>query len=256
MRVYGLEKVKGDLMPADLPGKIDAGSDCILRRIKSARQYFKSGYRSAAYMFWKFISLIVQSAGVKSADKGFTVEASEIQTAMQEVILVMAAVCRIKDSDVMSLKHTKIIPPGDSLESANGESYFGGELPDMRSKAENTPEVMRAAWISILRRIDSAAAVGGGLKLLGNIKLTNLLEALNVVASTIQNSDVYRLCRAAIPYWQTAAMARIDNLGKAGGFIGEMSGTIIKNSDAKLFAYVIGREAAEGYAGIMVTGKC
>ena len=44
-------------------------------------------------------------------------------------------------------------------------------------------------------------------------------------------------------------------LGKAGGFIGEMSGTIIKNSDANLFAYVIGREAAGGYAGLMEPGN-
>lgn len=102
--------------------------------------------------------------------------------------------------------------------------------------------------------IDSAAAVGGGLKLLGNIELTNLLKALDVVASTIENSDV----NGCVGGYSVLADGRDDKnqkLGKAGGFIGEMSGTIIKNSDANLFNYIIGREAAGGYAGIMEPGN-
>ena len=86
--------------------------------------------------------------------------------------------------------------------------------------------------------IDSAAAVGGGLKLLGNIELTNLLKALDVVASTIENSDV----NGCVGGYSVLADGRDDKnqkLGKAGGFIGEMSGTIIKNSDANLFNYII-----------------
>ena len=82
--------------------------------------------------------------------------------------------------------------------------------------------------------IDSAAAVGGGLKILGNIELTNLLKALDVVASTIENSDV----NGCVGGYSVLADGRDDKnqkLGKAGGFIGEMSGTIIKNSDANLF---------------------
>lgn len=101
--------------------------------------------------------------------------------------------------------------------------------------------------------IDSAAAVGGGLKLLGNIQLTNLLEALNVVASTIKNSDVNG-CVGGYSVLANGSDINNQNLGKAGGFIGEMSGTIIKNSDANLFAYIIGREAAGGYVGRMKAG--
>ena len=113
----------------------------------------------------------------------------------------------------------------------------------MQSKVENTPEVMQDV------DIDSAAAVGGGLKLLGNIELTNLLKALDVVASTIENP-----MSTDVGGYSVLADGRDDKnqkLGKAGGFIGEMSGTIIKNSDANLFNYIIGREAAGGYAGIM-----
>lgn len=91
---------------------------------------------------------------------------------------------QIKDSDVTSLKHTKVTPPGDSLESANGDSYFG----------TNSQYAVKggkyAGGYAGCVDIDSAAAVGGGLKLLGNIELTNLLKALDVVASTIENSDV------------------------------------------------------------------
>ena len=80
------------------------------------------------------------------------------------------------------------------------------------------------------------------------------MEALNVVASTIKNSDVNG-CVGGYSVLANGSDANNQNLGKAGGFIGEMSGTIIKNSDANLFAYIIGREAAGGYAGIMEPGN-
>ena len=84
--------------------------------------------------------------------------------------------------------------------------------------------------------------------------MTNLLEALNVVASTIENSDVNG-CVGGYSVLADGSDDKNNSLGKAGGFIGEMSGTIIKNSDANLFAYVVGREAAGGYVGIMEPGN-
>ena len=60
----------------------------------------------------------------------------------------------------------------------------------------------------------------------------------DVVASTIENSDV----NGCVGGYSVLADGRDDKnqkLGKAGGFIGEMSGTIIKNSDANLFNYII-----------------
>ncbi len=190
---------------------------------------------------------------------------------------------QIKDSDVTSLKHTKVTPPGDSLESANGESYFGANSQYAVKGGKY------AGGYAGCVDIDSAAAVGGGLKLLGNIQLSNVLEALDVVASTIENSDVngcvggysvladgsdknnQNLGKAGgfIGEMSGTIIKNSDgysvladgsdknnqNLGKAGGFIGEMSGTIIKNSDANLFAYVIGREASGGYAGMMEPGN-
>ena len=139
-------------------------------------------------------------------------------------------------------------PPGDSLESANGESYFGANSQYAVKGGKY------AGGYAGCVDIDSAAAVGGGLKLLGNIQLSNVLEALDVVASTIENSDVNG-CVGGYSVLADGSDKNNQNLGKAGGFIGEMSGTIIKNSDANLFAYVIGREASGGYAGMMEPGN-
>lgn len=189
---------------------------------------------------------IIQSAGVKSAEKGFTVEATDPDSYAGGYLGYGGGV-QIKDSDVTSLKHTKVTPPGDSLESANGESYFS-EASQYAVKGGKF-----AGGYAGCVDIDSAAAVGGGLKLLGNIQLTNLLEALNVVASTIKNSDVNG-CVGGYSVLANGSDINNQNLGKAGGFIGEMSGTIIKNSDANLFAYIIGREAAGGYVGRMKAG--
>ncbi len=48
------------------------------------------------------------------------------------------------------------------------ETAISERIHNMQSKVENMPEAMQDV------DIDSAAAVGGGLKLLGNIELTNL----------------------------------------------------------------------------------
>ena len=184
---------------------------------------------------------------MKSTEKGFTVEATDTDSYAGGYLGYGGGV-QIKDSDVTSLKHTKVTPPGDSLESANGDSYFGTDSQYAVKGGKY------AGGYAGCVDIDSAAAVGGGLKLLGNIELTNLLKALDVVASTIENSDV----NGCVGGYSVLADGRDDKnqkLGKAGGFIGEMSGTIIKNSDANLFNYIIGREAAGGYAGIMEPGN-
>ena len=65
---------------------------------------------------------------------------------------------QIKDSDVTSLKHTKVTPPGDSLESVNGESYFGANSQYAVKGGKY------AGGYAGCVDIDSAAAVGGGLK--------------------------------------------------------------------------------------------
>ena len=244
--VYGLEQVKGESHAGGFAGKVDAGATASSDGLNLLGGILKLDLSQLLNVLQVYIP-IVQSAGVKSADKGFTVEATDTDSYAGGYLGYGGGV-QIKDSNVTSLKHTKVTPPGDSLESANGESYFGKDSQYAVKGGKY------AGGYAGCVDIDSAAAVGGGLKLLGNIQLTNLLEALNVVASTIENSDVTG-CVGGYSVLADGSDDNNNNLGKAGGFIGEMSGTIIKNSDSNLFAYVIGREAAGGYAGLMEPGN-
>lgn len=244
--VFGLEKVKGESHAGGFAGKIDAGATASSDGLNLLGGILNLDIGQLLNVLEVYIP-VIQSAGVKSAEKGFTVEAAD-KDSYAGGYLGYGGGVQIKDSDVTSLKHTKVTPPGDSLESANGESYFGKD-----SKYAVKGGTFAGGYAGCVD-IDSAAAVGGGLKLLGNIQLTNLLEALDVVASTIENSDVNG-CVGGYSVLADGSDKNNQNLGKAGGFIGEMSGTIIKNSDANSFAYVIGREAAGGYAGIMEPGN-
>lgn len=244
--VFGLEKVKGESHAGGFAGKIDAGATASSDGLNLLGGILNLDIGQLLNVLEVYIP-VIQSAGVKSAEKGFTVEAAE-KDSYAGGYLGYGGGVQINDSDVTSLKHTKVTPPGDSLESSNGESYFGED-----SKYAVKGGTFAGGYAGCVD-IDSAAAVGGGLKLLGNIQLTNLLEALDVVASTIENSDVNG-CVGGYSVLADGSDENNQNLGKAGGFIGEMSGTIIKNSDANSFAYVIGREAAGGYAGIMEPGN-
>lgn len=244
--VYSLEKVKGESHAGGFAGKVDAGATASSDGLNLLGGILNLDIGQLLNVLQVYIP-IIRSAGVKSAEKGFTVEATDGDS-YAGGYLGYGGGMQIKDSDVTSLKHTKVTPSGDSLESVNGDSYFT-EASQYAVKGGKY-----AGGYAGCVDIDSAAAVGGGLKLLGNIQLTNLLQALDVVASTIENSDVTG-CVGGYSVLADGSDANNQNLGKAGGFIGEMSGTIIKNSDANLFAYVIGREAAGGYAGIMEPGN-
>ena len=244
--VYGLEQVKGESHAGGFAGKIDAGAAASSDGLNLLGGILQLDIGQLLSVLNVYIP-IIQSAGVKSAEQGFAVEATDTDSSAGGYLGYGGGV-QIRDSDVTSLKHTKVIPPGDSLESVNGESYFGAGSQYAVKGGKY------AGGYAGCVDIDSAAAVGGGLKLLGNLQLSQVLEALDVVASTIENSDVSG-CVGGYSVLADGSDKNNQNLGKAGGFIGEMSGTIIKNSDANLFAYIIGREASGGYAGMMEPGN-
>ena len=244
--VYDLEKVKGESHAGGFAGKVDAGAAAASDGLNLLGGILNLDIGQLVNVLQVYIP-IIQSAGVKSAEKGFTVEATD-KDSYAGGYLGYGGGVQIKDSDVTSLKHTKVTPPGDSLESANGASYFTGA-----SQYAVKGGKFAGGYAGCVD-IDSAAAVGGGLSLIKGIELTNILKALDVVASTIENSDVNG-CVGGYSVLANGSDTNNQNLGKAGGFIGEMSGTIIKNSVANLFAYVIGQEAAGGYAGIMEPGN-
>ena len=180
--VYELEQVKGESHAGGFAGKVDAGATASSDGLNLLGGILNLDIGQLLNVLQVYIP-IIQSAGVKSAKTGFTVEATDTDSYAGGYLGYGGGV-QIKDSDVTSLKHTKVTPPGDSLESANGESYFGKDSQYAVKGGKY------AGGYAGCVDIDSAAAVGGGLKLLGNIQLTNLLEALDVVASTIENSDV------------------------------------------------------------------
>ena len=108
--------------------------------------------------------------------------------------------------------------------------------------------------------IGSAASVGKGLKVLGTaIGLNDVLDALNVVVSTIEHSDVTGgpggfAVRASM---ENTASDASDNdvLGDAGGFVGKISGGHIQNSNSYNFSYIIGQITAGGYVGDLQPGS-
>ena len=156
--VYGLEKVKGESHAGGFAGKIDAGATAASKGLSLLTGLVDLQIGDLLNVLQVYIP-IIQSAGVKSAEKGFTVEATDPDSYAGGYLGYGGGV-QIKDSDVTSLKHTKVTPPGDSLESADGKSYFS-ETSQYAVKGGKF-----AGGYAGCVDIDSAAAVGGGLKLL------------------------------------------------------------------------------------------
>lgn len=243
--VYGLEQVKGESHAGGFAGKADAGATASSDGLNLLSGILKLDINDLLSVLNVYIP-IIKSAGVKSAKKGFTVEATDKDSSAGGFIGYGSGV-QISTSDVTSLRHTKVTPPNDSLESTDGSSYFG-----KNSSYAVKGGKYAGGYIGCVD-IDSAAAVGGGLKLLGNIQVSNVLKALDTVASTIEDSNV----NGCVGGFSVLADGtdKSDNLvGKAGGFAGEMAGTIIKRSNVNNFSYIIGREMAGGYAGVMEPG--
>lgn len=86
-----------------------------------------------------------------------------------------------------------------------------------------------------------------------NINLANILSALDVTASKIENSDV----TGAVGGFSVKANGLDENktIGNAGGFVGTDYGSQIQNSNVNNFSYIIGQETAGGYAGNIQPGS-
>ena len=107
--------------------------------------------------------------------------------------------------------------------------------------------------------IGSAAAVGGGLSLLGqNVNLNDVLSVLDVVVSSIEHSDVTGGIGGYSVLASTADHRNANNepdpLGMAGGFAGDIEGGHIQDSSSHEFVYIIGQVSAGGYVGAMQPG--
>ena len=200
---------------------------------------------------------IIKYAGVKS-DNGFTVSANNIKSddtnsGSAGGFIGYGSGVQVSHCDVTNLKHTKVTPPKD-LEGEDSSNYFGQE-----STYAVTGARYAGGYIGYMN-IGSAASVGKGLKVLGTaIGLNDVLDALNVVVSTIEHSDVTGgpggfAVKASMV--NTASDASADDvLGDAGGFAGKISGGHIQDSNANNFSYIIGQITSGGYVGDLQPGS-
>lgn len=199
----------------------------------------------------------IEYAGVKS-DNGFTVTANKIKpddtnSGSAGGFIGYGSGVQVSHCDVTHLKHTKVTPPKD-LEAIGAPTYFNNE-----SQYAVTGARYAGGYIGYMD-IGSAASVGKGLSVLGrSIGINNILEALNVVVSTIEHSRVTgNVGGFAIKasYKNTASDAsENDVLGDAGGFAGKISGGHIQDSNANNFSYIIGQLTAGGYVGDLQPGN-
>lgn len=200
---------------------------------------------------------VIKYAGVKSAN-GFTVSANKIKSddtnsGSAGGFIGYGSGVQVSHCDVTNLKHTKVKPPKD-LEGIDSSNYFGQE-----STYAVTGARYAGGYIGYMN-IGSAASVGKGLKVLGTaIGLNDVLDALNVVVSTIEHSNVTGgpggfAVKASMK--NTASDASADDvLGDAGGFAGKISGGHIQNSNSYNFSYIIGQITAGGYVGDLQPGS-
>lgn len=194
----------------------------------------------------------IQYAGVKS-DNGFTVTANKLteDTTVGSAggFVGYASGAQISYSDVTKLKHTIVTPP-DNLEDTSAPTYYD----NTKSTYAVTGGRYAGGYVGEMD-IGSAASVGGGLNILGNsIEVTGILDALSVVVTTIEHSDV----TGGPGGYAVLATGDLDNskgkVGMAGGYAGGIYGGHIQDSQAVNFSYIIGEIAAGGYVGEMQPG--
>lgn len=191
----------------------------------------------------------IQYAGVKS-NGGFTVTAKKLteDTTVGSAggFVGYASGAQISYSDVTKLKHTIVKAP-DNLEDTSAPTYFNNE-----SAYAVTGGRYAGGYVGDMD-IGSAASVGGGLKVLGNaVSVSGILNALSVVVTTIEHSDV----TGGPGGYAILATGDLDKgkVGMAGGYAGGMYGGHIQDSQAVNFSYIIGEIAAGGYVGEMQPG--
>ena len=192
-------------------------------------------------------------------DPGFTVSAtrfdqSDTQSGSAGGYIGYGSGVQVSHSSVTQLRRTDVKAP-KNLETT-------GSIDDTYLSKDSTYAVTAARYAGgYIGKMDigSAAAVGGGLSLLGqNVNLNDVLSVLDVVVSTIEHSDVtggiggYSVLAGTADHRN--ANNKPDPLGMAGGFAGDIEGGHIQDSSSHEFVYIIGQVSAGGYVGTMQPG--
>lgn len=204
---------------------------------------------------------VIRYADVLSED-GFTVETAAIDSQEQTTsgaaggFIGYGAAVQVSYSDVNRLAHTTVAAP-DDLEASEASSYFERE----QSAYAVTAPQYAGGYFGYLN-IGSTAGVASGLELLKNspldkltrgISVSDLTSALNVMASTVEHSNVYG--HAGGFSVLASGTDSFGAVGHAGGFAGKVSGGQIQDCNVDNFAYIIGQIAAGGYAGEIEPGS-
>ncbi len=200
------------------------------------------------------------------SENGFTVTAAQIDSQEQTTsgaaggFIGYGTAVQVSYSDVSKLAHTTVTPP-DDLEAKDAPSYFD---PAQSAYAVTAPQ-FAGGYFGYLD-IGSTAGAASGLELLkqsegmgilgeitNGISVSDLTNALNVMTSTVEHSDVYG--HAGGFSVLASGEDSFGAVGHAGGFAGKISGGHIQDSNVDNFAYVIGQIAAGGYVGELVPGS-
>lgn len=192
-------------------------------------------------------------------DPGFTVSAtrfdqSDTQSGSAGGYIGYGSGVQVSHSSVTQLRRTDVKAP-KNLETT-------GSIDDTYLSKDSTYAVTAARYAGgYIGKMDigSAAAVGGGLSLLGqNVNLNDVLSVLDVVVSSIEHSDVTGGIGGYSVLASTADHRNANNepdpLGMAGGFAGDIEGGHIQDSSSHEFVYIIGQISAGGYVGAMQPG--
>lgn len=250
--VFNLEKVSGYKYAGGFAGNVIAGGIGKSDGLSLLNGILKINVDNLLSILDVYIPKI-NSAGVKSVESGFVVE-SNSSDGYAGGYIGRASGAQIKDSDVTFLKHTavsppqyqQITPPPYEYESKYGSLYFDKTYSGYAVRAG------RYAGGYVGRAdIDSAASAGGGISLLGDtLGIKNVLKALDVVSTNIENSNVY----GAPGGYSVIADGLKENkpdeiVGHSGGYAGFISGSNLNNCNSYNFEYIIGRETAGGHTG-------
>lgn len=254
--VDGLEAVEGRDYAGGFAGQIEAGAVAASNGLKLLNGVLNLDLSQLLNVLSVYIPTIndagvhgVEANGDTTKVDGYTVKASAKDSVAGGYAGAMSG-ARVNRSDVKRLRSTTVTPPTDGLESKNGDSYFD----DAQSVYAVTAGKYAGGYVGSAD-IDSAASVGGGLSLLGDaLKLTNILSAVDAVATKITDSDVYG-APGGFSVLANGTDSKELVRGMAGGFVGRSSGSQMTNSNVNNFNYIIGQETAGGYAGMMEPGN-
>ena len=231
--VYGAEYIQGEYYAGGFAGKMYSGGLASANGLSVLNGVLNVNLSNLLNVLNVYIPS-VKYAGVSS--DGLVVET----ISMDEIDLHSGSAggyvgygsgVKISHSDVKQLKFTEA---AQSRYAVSGVSNAGGYVGKLD--------------------IGSSASLGDGLKALGILQLTQLTQALDVVASEIEHSNVY----GAVGGFSVRADGKKGNsdvIGNAGGFSGAIYGSQLQNSNVYNFNCIIGQETAGGYVGNFQPGN-